>query len=148
MTRAERNSARRLHRILNDEEFGPKLVRLGRRDARRVLDAVDANDGKRARELIVQLDDQRRARRRAQPAEVRRRAARRSGDGALARAVAHARRILPQPNVEALWFNLALMLPSELIEYLELTRVDIIGRIKGRGDMRYFYHEPATDLLN
>ena len=55
------NAKRRLNRILADEDYGPKLVRLNRRDQREVLQLIDANRGREAREAILRLDRQRRA---------------------------------------------------------------------------------------
>lgn len=60
-TRAERE---RLNRILNDEEYGPKLVRLNKADQRTVLDLISANQGKQARAEILRLDEERRNTRR------------------------------------------------------------------------------------
>lgn len=59
---AQSNASRRLNRILRDEDFGPKLVRLNRADQRRILDLIDANRGAQARREIARLDQQRRAR--------------------------------------------------------------------------------------
>lgn len=59
---AQTNASRRLTRILRDEDYGPKLVRLNRTDQRHVLDLIDANRGAQARREILRLDEQRRAR--------------------------------------------------------------------------------------
>jgi hypothetical protein len=66
---AQTNASRRLSRILRDEDYGPKLVRLSRADQRRILDLIDANRGAQARREILRLDAERIARQR-----VRRRA--------------------------------------------------------------------------
>ena len=68
---AQSNASRRLTRILRDEDYGPKLVRLSRADQRRILDLIDANRGAQARREILRLDAERRRRR-----TVRRRALR------------------------------------------------------------------------
>lgn len=68
---SQSNASRRLNRILRDEDFGPKLVRLNRVDQRRILDLVDANRGAQARKEILRLDAERHSRR-----TVRRRALR------------------------------------------------------------------------
>lgn len=47
---------RRLNAVLNDEEYGPKLVRLNRADERRVLDLIEAGKGREARKEIVRCD--------------------------------------------------------------------------------------------
>ena len=57
----QRNAFRRLQRILNDEEYGPKLVRLNKSGQRRVLDKIERGD-KDTRKLIRELDADRRAR--------------------------------------------------------------------------------------
>lgn len=54
---------RRLARLLADEEYGPKLVRLNRHDERRVLDLIYENRGAEARKAIEELDTGRRKRR-------------------------------------------------------------------------------------
>lgn len=53
--------SRRLRSILNDPDYGPKLVRLSAADQQRVLRLVDATQGRDARKLINQLDAERRA---------------------------------------------------------------------------------------
>jgi hypothetical protein len=78
------NASRRLNRILRDEDYGARLVRLNRTDQRRILDLIDANRGAQARREILRLDAERIARSR-----VHRRALRyahlpedqRAGDG-------------------------------------------------------------------
>lgn len=47
---------RRLARILADEDYGPKLVRLKRSDERIVLDLIYENQGRDARASINELD--------------------------------------------------------------------------------------------
>ena len=59
-----RNARRRLQRILNNELYGPKLVRLNRAQERTVLDLIEAGEGKRARQAILDYDAERRAGRR------------------------------------------------------------------------------------
>lgn len=59
---AQSNASRRLNRILRDEDYGPKLVRLNRADQRHILDLIDANRGAQARREIIRLDAERRAR--------------------------------------------------------------------------------------
>ncbi len=81
---AQTNASRRLNRVLRDEDYGPKLVRLSRADQRRILDLIDNNRGAQARREILRLDAERRAH-----ATIRRRALRyahlpageRRGDG-------------------------------------------------------------------
>lgn len=81
---AQANASRRLNRILRDEDYGAKLVRLSRTDQRHILDLIDANRGAQARREILRLDEERR-----RSATVRRRALRyahlpgdeRRGDG-------------------------------------------------------------------
>lgn len=50
---------RRLQRLLNDEQYGPALVRLNKGQQRRILDLVSANQGKIARSEILRLDAER-----------------------------------------------------------------------------------------
>lgn len=50
------SALRRLRRILTDEDYGPKLVRLSRADQRTVLDLIDENRGREARSAIDRLD--------------------------------------------------------------------------------------------
>lgn len=59
---AQSNASRRLNRILRDEDYGPKLVRLSRTDQRTILELIDANRGAQARREIIRLDSERRAR--------------------------------------------------------------------------------------
>ena len=59
---AQSNASRRLNRILRDEDYGPKLVRLNRTDQRRILNLIDANRGAQARREILRLDEERRHR--------------------------------------------------------------------------------------
>lgn len=68
---AQSNASRRLTRILRDEDYGPKLVRLSRADQRHILNLIDNNRGAQARREILRLDAERRRR-----ATVRRRALR------------------------------------------------------------------------
>jgi hypothetical protein len=53
-------ASRRLRRILNDEDYGPKLVRLSTNDQRVVLDLISENRGREARSAIEELDQRRR----------------------------------------------------------------------------------------
>lgn len=62
---------RRLDALLKDEEYGPPLVRLNKGDERKVLDLIDANKGRDARKLILELDAKRRTHERTR-ARVRR----------------------------------------------------------------------------
>lgn len=62
---AKSNAVKRLERILNDEEYGPKLVRLNRKDEAYILDLIDRNKGREARKEILRLDEARLARARA-----------------------------------------------------------------------------------
>lgn len=62
MTTEERNEQRRLRAILSDENYGPKLVRLGKADQRIILDLISENKGREARKRIVKLDATRRER--------------------------------------------------------------------------------------
>ena len=63
---AQSNASRRLNRILRDEDYGPKLVRLSRADQRSILELIDANRGAQARREILRLDENRRRRRTVQ----------------------------------------------------------------------------------
>jgi len=53
---------KRLKRILDNEDYGPKLARLNRTDERRVLDLIDQNKMPEARKLIIELDRARKER--------------------------------------------------------------------------------------
>jgi hypothetical protein len=53
---AKSNAMKRLERILSDEDFGPKLVRLNRADERHVLNLIEQNKGREARKEITRLD--------------------------------------------------------------------------------------------
>lgn len=57
--------SRRLRSLLNDPEYGPKLVRLSAEDQQRVLTRVNQAEGREARRLVNELDEKRRAGRRA-----------------------------------------------------------------------------------
>jgi len=61
---AKSNAVKRLERILGDEDYGPKLARLNRKDEAYVLDLIDRNKGREARKEILRLDTERRERRR------------------------------------------------------------------------------------
>ncbi len=50
----------RLRYILGDEDFGPKLARLSRKDQQTVLQLVYRNKGREARRAILDLDRARR----------------------------------------------------------------------------------------
>lgn len=54
---------RRLHVLLRDEEYGPKLARLNRHDERVILDLVYEGRGLEARRALNDLDAGRRRRR-------------------------------------------------------------------------------------
>ena len=60
MTPEERAERSRLNRILNNEEYGPKLVRLGKGDQRRIFDLIERGDPT-TRSEILRLDEARRA---------------------------------------------------------------------------------------
>lgn len=66
---AKSNAVKRLERILNDEDYGPKLARLNRKDETYVLDLIDRNKGREARKEILRLDTERRERRRGSTIE-------------------------------------------------------------------------------
>jgi hypothetical protein len=51
---------RRVNTLLNNEDYGPKLARLGAHDQRTVLELVYQNRGREARSEIVRLDRERR----------------------------------------------------------------------------------------
>ena len=59
---AQTNASRRLNRILRDEDYGAKLVRLSRADQRQILELIDNNRGAQARREILRLDTERRRR--------------------------------------------------------------------------------------
>jgi hypothetical protein len=61
---AKSNAVKRLERILSDEDYGPKLARLNRKDEAYILDLIDKNKGREARKEILRLDVQRLERRR------------------------------------------------------------------------------------
>lgn len=50
----------RVRRILNDETYGPKLVKLNKTDQQTVLQHIYRKDGKGARQAILDLDAARR----------------------------------------------------------------------------------------
>jgi hypothetical protein len=61
---AKSNAVKRLERILGDEDYGPKLARLNRKDESYILDLIDRNKGREARKEILRLDTERRERKR------------------------------------------------------------------------------------
>lgn len=61
---AKSAAVRRLERILNDEDYGPKLARMNRKNEAHILDLIDRNKGREARSEILRLDKERLARRR------------------------------------------------------------------------------------
>lgn len=58
---ASSTSRKRLAYILSDELYGPMLARLRGDRERRVLDLIDQNRGKEARQAILEGDEERRA---------------------------------------------------------------------------------------
>ena len=56
----DRNARRRLQRILDDEDYGPKLARLRGADEQRALSLIDAGRGREARAHITAADERRR----------------------------------------------------------------------------------------
>jgi hypothetical protein len=54
------SAKRRLATLLRDEEYGPKLARLNRKDERIVLDLIYENRGREARTELDRLDAGRR----------------------------------------------------------------------------------------
>lgn len=67
---AKSNAVKRLERILSDEDYGPKLARLNRKDEAHVLDLIDRNKGREARKEILRLDRERLERRRRSTARL------------------------------------------------------------------------------
>lgn len=69
--RPSRAEQLRLKRILDNEDYGPKLVRLNKSQQRVVLDLISANKGREARTAILKFDEERltkvRTRRKAKP---------------------------------------------------------------------------------
>ncbi len=61
---ADRAERRRLATILADEDYGPRLARLGRADETRVLKLISDNKGREARKEILELDAKRVGKRR------------------------------------------------------------------------------------
>ena len=64
--RARRAEERRLKRILDNEDYGPKLVRLSERSQRAVLDLISSGDTRAAKAKIIALTDEQLQRRREQ----------------------------------------------------------------------------------
>lgn len=63
---AKSNAMRRLERLLDNEEYGPKLVRLNRADERKILDLIDRNiHYTKVHKELDRLDEQRRAKQRS-----------------------------------------------------------------------------------
>lgn len=67
---AKSNAVKRLERILNDEDYGPKLARLNRKDEAYILDLIDRNKGREARKEILRLDIARRESRRTRTVKL------------------------------------------------------------------------------
>lgn len=61
---AKSAAVRRLERILADEDYGPKLARMNRKNEAYILDLIDKNKGREARKEILRLDTERLAARR------------------------------------------------------------------------------------
>lgn len=59
LSRDERAERRRLNAILSDEEYGPKLVRLNKTEQRTILDLIEQNRGREARNSILRLTSER-----------------------------------------------------------------------------------------
>ena len=68
----QRNAVRRLQRILDDEDYGPRLARLRGSDERAILERISRGEGLRDRALRDEIDAAD-ARRRARERERRRR---------------------------------------------------------------------------
>lgn len=125
---ATSQAAKRLARILSNEDYGPKLARMNRRDEAYILQLIDENKGKKARSEIVRLDKERRERRRQrsrQPSYVidknvmRRRAA----DNII-------RQVRGKPSTVKR--NVEYMDDSDLTFAVDASRTDIIERAKRR----------------
>ena len=109
--RAER---RRLKTLLDDEHYGPALVRLTRSQQRQVLDLVEQNKGREARTLIDRMDRERKDKRTGAPKR---------------KVVAH---IVEQLKKEKVTFNVTtiasgvnMMRPAERSETLKMSGAQI-----------------------
>lgn len=65
MAAPDRNALRRLTRILDDDDYGPKLARLRGPDEQTALRLIDENRGAQARRHILEADQRRRTAQRA-----------------------------------------------------------------------------------
>jgi hypothetical protein len=57
---AQKNLQRKLKRLLDDERYGPALVRLNRADQRVILDLIETSDARTVRRELLRLDETRR----------------------------------------------------------------------------------------
>lgn len=67
---AKSNAVKRLERILADEDYGPKLARMNRKNEAYILDLIDKNKGREARKEILRLDKERLESRRTRAAKL------------------------------------------------------------------------------
>lgn len=68
---AKSAAVRRLERILNDEDYGPRLARMNRKNEAYILDLIDRNKGREARSEILRLDKERLAANRARKTKAK-----------------------------------------------------------------------------
>lgn len=133
---AKSAAMRRLESILNNEEYGPKLVRLNRTDEAYILDLVDRNQGLKARKEILRLDEQRRSnareRRQARKAPVI------DINALRAKAYAKMRRSFNNSHPHRVKRNLSYATSSDLEYIIESTPDEIRAKAADRGNIRTY----------
>ena len=142
---AKSNAMRRLESILKDEDYGPKLVRLNRKDEAYVLDLIDRNKGREARKEILRLDRERIARRRKPTRKVTAKAPTSPSIEQL-RAKAYARlRAMLKGRPSTVQKGVDLMTPDELGFALSANGTDLRAKAK---DAPIPYPELDDDEFN
>lgn len=133
---AKSAAMRRLESILSNEEYGPKLVRLNRKDEAYILDLIDRNKGREARKEILRLDEQRRSnareRRQARKAPVI------DINVLRQRAYDKMRRSFSNSHPHRVKRNLSYATSSDLEYIIESTPDEIRAKAADRGNIRTY----------
>lgn len=146
MASPERNARRRLQRVLDDEVYGPKLARLSAKDARSVLDAIDA--GKPQAAVFKEIDrlDAVRKARKAAP-KIAKASQAKTGRVTPYMVAQRARAIVPMDrpfSMKVVITRVEDLTDDERREYLTMGYGDLVQKILKGKDTRYWYHPDSS----
>lgn len=123
----QRNAIRRLQRILDDEDYGPRLARLRGSDERAILARISRGEGLRDRALRDEIDAAD-ARRRARERERRRRSLyERAVDNTF-----DVHRDIPRTRLEGIQRALSFATPDELRFAAKADHDELVVRARER----------------